>query len=792
MRDNSALGIRNETDGDADSDTHDEDDRLETSLELPSQVLIGSLRSVDAMLWGLSLSALVLLCNQDQLIQAYASAERAIGDLSALSDQTSLSVAVGHVRTEVTALLHLSSFFLSNSDHERKVHELLLQLFRSIANTLLDRWYHSVKCVVALAPCLFELYSASYRSGAEGLPLQQMILVSKLLFMLSKEAANDSAFCNVQYVEAALDAIAKISDAAQDPKAKKRASSSSATQALYADEPLHLEASHLVFPLKVLIYVAGTLKNASTAEDKMLKLLATNGTVAVMSDTLRWRASDVVQVKEAAQFLIQTTGVLRNLSVSKNYHKQFLEAQLPRRLCALVPVFLGHMELMGNLSRILSKLTLHELPRAQINLNVVTNMRSLVAVVDCTQNESLSFSEQQRPESRFQDALLLRMFFVLGNLCAGNDRNRRCLAFDCRGGVDVLLCALQFYARQYATSRSGNSTEALDESGDAKSSDVLVKLVRVFANLAINAEVGAELNQSSSKMAILLDTLAVAQRSSDEELMLNIVSCITNLSYYSLSAPESHGVSFIESNRLEITPLLSKILLDRNEEAVVEAARAFGNLTRFKDVLAHLSELRVLDCFVVLLDHSNREIVYTVCGVLMNVALDEPTRQQLLRVELECASTAGTSQYSGTTRGDVRTLLLGIIECAATDDVDMTCIACKALFNLLLPAEGKSERLSRRSASGSRLLGFNSASLRRVVQQLASAMEARDSRRTTGRRLKPQTHASKRRDSDDNDNDNDDCEDEAREGEEDTESSGGEWQELRLVLAQLLRTTASD
>ncbi|TYZ69003.1 hypothetical protein PybrP1_009415 [[Pythium] brassicae (nom. inval.)] len=749
----------------------------------------------------LSGSALVLSRGQDQLIQAYESAERALGKLSALYDQTSAPAVVGQVRAEVTALLHLSSFFLSNSRHERKVCELLLQLFRAIASTLLERWSHSAECVVVLAPCLFELYSASHHGEAEGLPLQQIILVSKLLFMLSKEAANDSAFCDVQYVEAALDAIAKISDAAQDPKAKKRVSGSGAKRALGDDEPLYLDASRPVFPLRVLIYVAGTLKNTSTAEDKMLKLLATNGAVTVLSDTLRWRASDGVQAKEVAQFLIQTTGALRNLSVMKSYHKQFLEAHVPPRLCAIVPAFLGHMELMGNLSRILSKLTLHELPRAQINQNMVANMRSLVAVVDCAQNESLSFSEQQRPESRFQDVLLIRMFFVLGNLCAGNDRNRRCVAFDCRGGVDVLLRALQFYARQYVNSYPGNSsTEAQDESGEAKSGEVLVKLARVLANLAINPEVGAELNQSSSKMAILLETLALAQRNSDEELMLNIVSCITNLSYYSSPAAEEHGApaaSFIESNRLEITALLSKILLDRNEEAVVEAARAFGNLTRFKDVLARLSEHRVLDCFVVLLDHSNREIVYTVCGVLMNAALDEPTRQQLLRVELECASSAGGGQAGDSSRADVRTLLLGVVECAATDDVDMACIACKALYNLLLPAEGKSGRHSRRSASESRVCGFDSFNLRQVVQQLARAMDARDSRQTAARRLKVRAHTPKERrggnDAKDIDGgDDDDAGKEENDEEDEAECNGGAWQELRLVLSQLLRTAASE
>lgn len=680
-----------------------------------------------------------------------------------------------------------------------KVHELLLQLFEAIASTLLEQWSHSAECVVALAPCLFELYSASHRGRTKDTPtssqVQQMILVSKLLFMLSKEAVNDSAFCNVQFVEAALDVIAKTSESSRDPKAKKKRVNAASRERSSSDQedPLQLDSALLVLPTKVLIYIAGTLKNTSNAEDKMLKLLATNGAIAILSDTLRWRASDSLQAKEVAQFLIQTTGVLRNLSITKSYHKQFLEAQILVRLCLLVPAFLGHMELMGNVSRILSKLTLHEQPRAQINQNMVANMRNLMAVVDGAQNESLSFSEQQRPETRFQDILLIRMFFVLGNLCAGNDRNRVCIAFDCRGGIDVLLHALQFYARQYTKFQQQNS-EAPDELDEAKSGEVLVKLVRVLANLAINAEVGAKLNSCSSQMSILLETLDLAQRNGDEELMLNIVSCITNLSYYSSSGQVSTGTSFIEGNRLEITSLLSKILLDRNEEAVVEAARAFGNLTRFKDVLAYVSEHKVLDCFVVLLDHSNREVVYTVCGVLMNAALDEPTRQQLLRVQLESLDADGDDRSDDdANRGDVRTLLLGIVECAATDDVDMTCIACKVLYNLLLPADGKATKHSWRSeVAPSECRTFDSSALRQVVQQIASTMDAHDARRTASRRQKmraDQRKGATRRTATttDDDDSKEDVDDEAEK--EDAEPSG-EWRELRLVLSQLLRSAA--
>eukprot|EP00644_Phytophthora_capsici_P015663 jgi/Phyca11/19151/fgenesh1_pg.PHYCAscaffold_44_\ len=430
--------------------------------------------------------------------------------------------------------------------------------------------------------------------------------LAKMLFVLSKDSDNDSFFCNVRYVEAILHAIADTSDQASGYRDDKHSKDS--------DEAIFLSTEQESLPFKTLIYAAGSLRNISNAEDKMTRLLATNRAIAILSETMLWRSDDEAINKEIAQFLIQTTGILRSLSVSKSNQKQVLEAHIPLRLCEMIPAFIEHQELMVNISRILSKLTLHELPRAQINQRS-TNLQNLVAVVDHRQNPSLSLQNQQQPETRSQDLLFVRVFFVLGNLCAGNDQNRRLIATNF-SGISIFLEVLQFYGSRYSDARS---SKALDDEKEERrrvsdveqTMEVLIKLIRVIANLAINAEVGAELNGNEG-LTPLLDILDVAQRVGDEELMLNAVSCITNVSYYSDSKrDETDKYCFIENDRLEITRLLSRILLDKNEEAVVEAARAFGNLSRFQDVLTLMGELKVLDCLVVLLDHSNREVVYT-------------------------------------------------------------------------------------------------------------------------------------------------------------------------------------
>ncbi|GMF18065.1 unnamed protein product [Phytophthora lilii] len=590
---------------------------------------------------------------------------------------------VERVRAMVDRFADLSSFFQAGSKQVAKRNvenatatRLRLQLFDTLSSRLLENWSANAACVLEFAPSLLDLYSGT--GSASDDPEEagsQIIKLGKTLFVLSKDSDNDSNFCNVRYVEAILHAIAEISDEASGNHDDKHSRDDERTIAISAKQQS--------IPMKTLIYAAGSLKNISNAEDKMARLLATNRAIAILSETMLWRSDDTATSKEIAQFMIQTTGILRNLSVSKSNHKQFLEAHIPQRLCCVIPAFIAHQELMVNISRILSKLTLHELPRAQINQSA-SNIQNLLDLINHRQNSWLSLVGQQRADVRFQDLLFIRVFFILGNLCAGNDQNRRLIASN---GITIMLEILQFYGLRYSDSQRISDVAAINEQEECRrsvegeqSSEVLIKLIRVIANLAINADVGARLN-SCKGLTPLLGILEASQRMEDEELMLNAVSCVTNVSYYS-NAPSktakggapSTDYCFIESNRVAITQLLSRILLDRNEEAVVEAARAFGNLSRFKDVLTYMEEVKVLDCLVVLLDHSNREVVYTVCGVLMNAALDDNMRRALLAVR----PTVNDDTI------DVRMLLVGIVECAGADDLEMTLIASKALYNLLL------------------------------------------------------------------------------------------------------------
>ena len=88
-----------------------------------------------------------------------------------------------------------------------------------------------------------------------------------------------------------------------------------------------------------------------------------------------------------------------------------------------------------------------------------------------------------------------------------------------------------------------------------------------------------------------------------------------------------------------VTPLL----LCDNEEAIIEAARLYGNFSRLAAVRQYMHECRVVEALLLLLDHSNSEVLYSVCGTLINLTVDSERKEVLVG---ECgAGGGGRSTY---------------------------------------------------------------------------------------------------------------------------------------------------
>lgn len=153
--------------------------------------------------------------------------------------------------------------------------------------------------------------------------------------------------------------------------------------------------------------------------------------------------------------------------------------------------------------------------------------------------------------------------------------------------------------------------------------DVLVKLVRLLAHLAITPEIGEAIAVAAESVG-LLRVLQTYSMEREEELELNVVSAITNLSYYLVDGSQ------LLANHEELAIALVPVLTFPNPEGMVEAARALGNLSRLAEARQTLCRVRVHEALLLLLDHTSSQVSEAACGALINLAADPETRQVLL------------------------------------------------------------------------------------------------------------------------------------------------------------------
>jgi hypothetical protein len=159
-----------------------------------------------------------------------------------------------------------------------------------------------------------------------------------------------------------------------------------------------------------------------------------------------------------------------------------------------------------------------------------------------------------------------------------------------------------------------------------------------------------------------LDLLGSKTLSDAEELVLNVVAAVTNLCFYDVPG----NILFSAENKQLLCRLFRPLLLENyNPEALVEATRALGNITRHADARAVLVQLRVDEVLAILLEHTNRDLVFYLCGVLVNLAADPMCAQRLAQLK-------------------VVPKLIELLEDAPEDDTELALCACKVLANMTL------------------------------------------------------------------------------------------------------------
>ena len=386
--------------------------------------------------------------------------------------------------------------------------------------------------------------------------------------------------------------------------------------------------------VEALVYCAGALKNL-TNDEASLRRLAAAGVAGVACDLARACAARAT-TRHVARLAAQAAGALRNLSGDRGALKPLEAGGASRALAALLVPFEGDADVVLHAARALAKLSLHEGTRRALH----GHQDGLDALADALR---ASFDARRDDPRRSQAAV--RLAFGLGNLAAGRDETRAALADR---------------APEIARLAGRAARDFVDDANDEAAEQLSIRLVRLAANAAITPEVGVAV-ATHQAVAILPEALDAALRRDCEELALNVVSCVTNLSYYALEG-RARGL-FADLDAICVS--LLAVTVHANHEAVSEAARAFGNFSRDEDARRAMRRLGVVEALVLLLGHPARDVVFAAAGALVNAAVDGRDVLWEHKAHEE---------------------LVAVVRRAGVQDLDLAAVACKALHNLLLDA----------------------------------------------------------------------------------------------------------
>uniref|UniRef100_A0A4W6CKD2 Armadillo repeat containing 2 n=1 Tax=Lates calcarifer TaxID=8187 RepID=A0A4W6CKD2_LATCA len=392
---------------------------------------------------------------------------------------------------------------------------------------------------------------------------------------------------------------------------------------------------------EALLYCVGTLKFLS-GNSAILRLLLDKNCVGVAQKLIqRLHTVEETHFTMAGHILVQLTATLRNLADHPDSRPLFVSFSVLSQLCLVLRHHRKDQDICTNISRIYSKLSSYSECRL-----------ALAQTPDCYR----LFLELLSKHHQKQD-LVVRLLFTLGNLTAKGEEARQEL-YQCKGCMDTLLRLYDSYQRRETGVPSSSKPPVNTQEDD----DVLVKLVRVLANMCIHPAVGPALASNTTFIQLLMETLG-EQKS--EELLVNVAATINNLSFYQEES------SAIRHSRLTISNLMLKLVLSYSMDAMLEATRVYGNLSQSKDVRDFIIQNKVHQFVVTLLDSKSTEMCFSACGVLTNLALDPPNRVSL---SLEAAAAK----------------LVDCLRDLGPGDWQLAGQVCQALWNLI---GGGSEKL---------------------------------------------------------------------------------------------------
>ncbi|XP_055116744.2 armadillo repeat-containing protein 2 isoform X2 [Symphalangus syndactylus] len=367
-----------------------------------------------------------------------------------------------------------------------------------------------------------------------------------------------------------------------------------------------LRSEDLQTNMEAFLYCMGSIKFIS-GNPGFLNEMISKGAVEILINLIKQINENTKKcgtcLPNSGHLLVQVTATLRSLVDSPLVRSKFLNISALPQLCTAMQQYKGDKDVCTNIARIFSKLTSYR---------------------DC---------------------------------CAALASYSRCYAL-------FLNLINKYQKKQTFHQLDLHSQKPVGQQGEqhraqrppSEAEDMLIKLTRVLANIAIHPGVGPVLAANPGIVGLLLTTLEYKSLDDCEELVINATVTINNLSYYQVKN------SIIQDKKLYIAELLLKLLVSHNMDGILEAVRVFGNLSQDRDVCDFIVQNNVHRFMMALLDAQHQDICFSACGVLLNLTVDKDKRVILKE------------------GGGIKKLVDCLRDFGPTD-WQLACLVCKTLWN---------------------------------------------------------------------------------------------------------------
>ncbi|CAH0402830.1 unnamed protein product [Chilo suppressalis] len=322
---------------------------------------------------------------------------------------------------------------------------------------------------------------------------------------------------------------------------------------------------------------------------------------------------------QSTHALYQLTGALRNLAGEEKEAPTFV---VSGALSELVSALLHHTDrdVLTNVARCLSVLSAEETCCAWLCASPVSAHSLLRALAACAARAPLA----------------VRLTYTLGNMAAA-DEQARINIYSEDGGVDVLLTILELYTKRNDEANAETDPDlhliGTDLGGsDGSNEDVLIKTVRVVANLCLCERAGRGLAREHVERAVQA-LLACLQLATDdvqlteptdeqssfverrEELATAALATLNNITFYREPPDPPDPLHQLLDQLCKATCRQ----LRGSGPAACEAVRALGNLSRGARSAQFIVLEGALDALVPFLEHEDETVRCAAAGVLVNV-----------------------------------------------------------------------------------------------------------------------------------------------------------------------------